>query len=482
MVGFYSYNVYNRKLDVIRYKGETKMILEKHLENIAQENSEYTKIFDMWKVIKNRVTSVLDNVSVYFPHFSLHNATHSQTICLQVGRLLGEERIKKLSLTDTFMLLLAFYMHDVGMALRYEDINKEFHKEGFREKLIELANCDDEELSLAAKRLQFFDKLNKNKGNKVDEYVSSIEVYNDVLLIIENIFRGQHAEKSAEDIKNELDLPKDIGIRFINIISDICRLHQQDIKNIMNLPYKCNGIVDDYMHPRFIASMLCLGDLLDLDTDRFNENNIKTATPMPASSKLHMLKHLSIKHFLVEPDGIEIISDSDSIDVYRVMKDWIKWIKDNSDYLAINWIDISPKNFGNAPHLKKCDLLINGSSKWLSYADLKFDIKNEKAFELLQGAGIYNNKFVCIREIIQNAIDATLLQFWSLEIVKQENKNNAIIGDFRRFDFKNYPIKVDIKLNENENVVVTIRDFGIGIKNEDLRFISQIGYEKIIIR
>ncbi len=455
------------------------MILEKHLENKAKENIEYSRIFDMWKIIKHSVSSVLDNVSIYFPHFSLHNATHSRTICLQIERLLGTTRIEKLSVTDTFMLLLAFYMHDIGMALRYEDVNEKFRSKEFKEKIIEFVNNDDRDLALAAKRLQCFDGI-KNNIDIMEQYKSSIEVYNDVLLIIENIFRGSHAERSAEEIKNRLNLPNDIGIRFIELTSDICRLHQQNIEEIMSLPYKSNGMVDDYMHPRFIAGMLCLGDLLDLDTDRFNEDSLKAATPMSTNSKLHMLKHKSVKHFLVEPEGIEIISNSQSIDVYRLMREWVKWIKDSCDYLSVNWIQIAPKNFESAPYLKKCELLINGSSKWLAYTNLKFNITNEKAFELLKGAGIYKNKFVCFREIIQNAIDATLLQIWNIEKIKGILTSSSKPTDLSMFNWDDYKIKINIKMNENEKVKVIIRDFGVGVSDNDLQLISQIGYKKNI--
>ena len=198
----------------------------------------------------------------------------------------------------------------------------------------------------------------------------------------------------------------------------------------MELPYKSNGIIDDYMHPRFIASMLCIGDLLDLDTDRFNEESLKSSSPMPESSKLHMLKHKSIEHFLVEPNGIEIISNSNSIEVYRIMRDWTKWIKDICIYLSINWSQIAPNGFERAPYLKRCDLLVDNSTKWLQYADLKFSITNKKAFELLQGAGIYRNKFVCFREIIQNSIDATLLRIWNNECSDKKLDDILTPSDF----------------------------------------------------
>lgn len=75
------------------------------------------------------------------------------------------------------------------------------------------------------------------------------------------------------------------------------RLHQMDYHKILELQHTTNGIVNDYCHPRFIALMLCLGDLLDLDTDRFNEYFLDVTTPLPNDSAMHKSKHESIVHY-----------------------------------------------------------------------------------------------------------------------------------------------------------------------------------------
>jgi HSP90 family molecular chaperone len=48
----------------------------------------------------------------------------------------------------------------------------------------------------------------------------------------------------------------------------------------------------------------------------------------------------------------------------------------------------------------------------------KFTIDTSKALELLQGAGLYDGAYQRIREILQNAVDATLLRFW----IENENE------------------------------------------------------------
>lgn len=458
------------------------MRLEKHLEEKTHENDEYLKIYNSWKVIKNNLCDILNNISAYFPHFTLHNESHSKTICIQIERLIGEDKISQLSVTDTFMLLLVFYMHDIGMALKYEEVYEFFQSEDFKTSLLDLSSCDDTSICKAAKRILGFNGIKNGDHLTTEIYNNSLEVYNDVILIIENKFREEHAKRSADYIKDKLNLQNYIGVRFVNLIGSICELHQENIDKVMSLPYKSNGIVDDYMHPRFIASMLCIGDLLDLDTDRFNEESLKTYSPIPNSSKLHMLKHKSIEHFLVEPSGIEIISNSTTIEVYRIMRDWANWIKDTCDYLSINWSQIAPNGFERAPYLKRCDLLVNNSTKWLQFADLKFSINNKKAFELLQGAGIYRNKFVCFREIIQNSIDATVLRIWNTRNIDGSLDNTLELKNIPErlpelLEDK-YKISIDVSLNKDDNILVEVRDYGTGISVEDLKYISNIGSSK----
>jgi hypothetical protein len=447
------------------------MLLENRLKELAQENNELLDTYSMWKVMKKNITDTLNNISIYFPHFSLHNATHSNTICVQVERLLGEERIKKLSFSDIFLMLLAFYMHDIGMSLKFKDINKDFQSEEFKQHLIDVSKSDNDLADAAKRILAFCNSEQDNKTYKNDP----IKLYEDIVIIIEDLYRRNHATRSANTIKNGDDL-YNIGLRFTELLANICEMHQNDIEKIMNLPYKSNGMFDDYIHPRFIAAMLCLGDLLDLDTDRFNSKLIRAVSPMPNDSELHREKHKSIRQFLVEPSGIEIVSDSEKIDVYRIIREWVEWIKKTCDFLSINWSSIAPCNYGIAPHIKKSELYINGNKKWLELAELKYSISNQRIFELLRGSSIYNNKFVCIREIIQNSIDATL--FRVIESYKKNKKKYDLKEYIKNIDFDDFLIEGHINRNKNGSIEVNIRDYGIGISLDDIKFMASVTNEK----
>ncbi|MEA5083674.1 MAG: ATP-binding protein [Lachnospiraceae bacterium] len=385
---------------------------------------------------------------------------------------MGKERIDKLSFTDIFMMLLCFYMHDVGMAIRYKDINEKFQSTEFKKYLCMLEKDNMSNLSQIARKLQFFD----GKIGEL-EYVKSIDVYNDVILVIEDMYRKNHAKRSAEKVKDEINLQKDIGDRFVEILAEICEMHQRNISNIMELPYKSNGFFEDYMYPRFVASMLCLGDLLDLDTDRFNECFLESVTPLPHNSELHLQKHKSIKQFLIEPTGIELISNSNDIEVYRIMREWANWIEETCNFVAINWSEIAPDNFGIAPHVRKCELLLNGNKKWLQFANMKFEISSKRALEILKGSGIYKNKFICIREIIQNAIDATVLRIFD-ENLSEDKREEEILEYLRNTNLDQYKIEGAIYINDDSQVEIEIRDRGTGISVDTINLISKVSNER----
>ncbi len=80
------------------------------------------KVYCLWTLLKRDISEKLSSVYRVFPYFSRHDASHSRTIITNIELFLGEERIHKLSATDTLTLLICSYTHDYGMALELEEI------------------------------------------------------------------------------------------------------------------------------------------------------------------------------------------------------------------------------------------------------------------------------------------------------------------------------------------------------------------------
>ncbi len=442
------------------------MVFEERLHQLSV-GTEKENMYSQWKTIKNETESRLKTVSNYFPHFSKHDGSHSQAIATYIGNLLGEDRINKLSYSDILIMLLSFYKHDIGMALEYEEIHSYFQHSNFKDTLAKYANDQTSDLYEKAKRLQRFGGVIEAK-----DYETSIDVYNDVILVIEDLYRSEHAVRSANAIRDDSFLENTLHSRCQRILADICETHQKKISDIEKLQWKENGLFGDYFHPRFISAMLCLGDLLDLDTDRFDEIMMKASTPFPHLSKVHLEKHKSVRHFLVDRNIIEVSADTDDIEVYRVMRKWMDWMQEACDYIALHWSEIAPDDFGNAPRIAKCELLLHGNTKWLPFSNMKYEVSSKRMFELLQGSKIYDNKFVCIREIIQNSVDATLLRIFSEGILSGNDK--SVLHQLETIKWDDYKITGDIAIIDSSHVSVRIRDRGIGVSTDDIKKIANV--------
>ena len=216
-----------------------------------------------------------------------------------------------------------------------------------------------------------------------------------------------------------------------------------------------------------------LGDVLDADNNRFNETSIKTIEKLPNSSQAHKDKHQATTHILITPNEIQLTSDCPTNESYRETQNLISSIENEVNFLTINWKAIMPKNIGGyAPIFNKKETFNNGVKDIDETSGLKFQISQSKAFEIIEGSNIYDDKFVFIREIIQNAIDATKIQLW--RDLKSENYiawvdinkiNNLQPYDIPKEIFKNYPINVRLSTsNELTNVEITDRGTGITIE------------------
>lgn len=107
-----------------RFLTNLPLTLETHFGLMAKESSAIENLHSLWVLLRKDLEDMLPLSRNTFVHYSLHDATHSRSVIQAIERFLGEERIKSLSATDTFMLLLCAYAHDYGMAMSFAQINE----------------------------------------------------------------------------------------------------------------------------------------------------------------------------------------------------------------------------------------------------------------------------------------------------------------------------------------------------------------------
>lgn len=458
--------------------------LDMHLKQCCEQYKNYENLNSTWSLNRNSCADALETVIITYPHFSMHDVSHAETIINKIEKLLGE-RIKLLSPTDTWLLLHAAYTHDLGMIVRWKEIEQVWESDEFQSFLRDNKNNSETELQEACQYIC------RQKEFDVSNFLWPLKMYKYVRLVNAAYFRNTHGELSGKYIKDLHDsLGLDLGHngmipnRLIKLLGKICETHTLNPDKILSLDYKTDGFGMDYAHPRLIAMLLRLGDLLDIDNNRFNETAMQVIGGLPESSTPHIEKHKATSHLLVTPEEIQFSSDCVSSDAYMEIRKFITWLEQEVAFFSINWSKIVPQNFtGHAPAFDKKELFINGKPDVDGVEGLKFYISQEKAFNIIEGSNIYEDKFVFIREVIQNAIDASKMQMWN---DLQSGFYNAWIDEeidlfkIQPYEidekiYNNYPITIKIQVLANEEIEVTVSDRGTGISIDDFKRMCNVG-------
>lgn len=431
--------------------------------------------FTQWQVAKDYVPQVLNTISQVFPHYSLHDRTHSETIIYNIGRIVGMKTLEKMSSIDLWMILSAAYYHDMGMAVFSNEKTSSFQDKEF---VGFLKSCQSEESSPLHDYAICFE-IKEEKVYYKNDFLSA-KSYDAARFLLAEYFRRKHGERANDSVSSDIsiNLPgSPIPKRIINVLGSICYAHTQSFDKVMELPFCEAGIDHEDCHPRYIACLLRLGDLLDIDSNRFSEVLLQTLPSIPIDSIWHKEKHMAIKHLQINDIKIEATAECDDYDVADVTNRWFSLIDSEMYNQMKNWNDIVPDaSYGFLPTLGEMEVVLKGYDTINGKDRPSFKIDPTKAIEMLQGAGLYNEPHQCFRELLQNSVDATILRVFA-----ESEENGTPISD--RDDFykrcSSFPIKVAItkeKIEQDKiDWSIKISDCGIGMSKSDLSFLTTTG-------
>ena len=189
---------------------------------------------------------LLAYIKVQFPQYPDHGIQHSYRILGYLFAMLSRQVVDEMSDTELFCLIMAALFHDTGMALytlpQVDQIRKEHHK--FASQVLD----------------KYFDE----KAG-----------------ILQNRDRIRPA------------------IRFA------CEAHGMEIQDVYNSStYKMRDMIDsDRLRYGMLASLLRIGDLMDLDSSRVNEFVLSSfLSGFSGISREHNLRHLHVEQYFYNED------------------------------------------------------------------------------------------------------------------------------------------------------------------------------------
>ncbi|WP_441290050.1 HD domain-containing protein [Sorangium sp. KYC3313] len=458
-------------------------LFEQALYRRCDENPDLSVLQAQWAYDRRLVADALQVIGRTFPHFSRHDASHSNTILVQLARILGPARVETLSATDLWLLLEAAYQHDIGMVVTERQAAEWLRAPEFAAHLERMRHAEDRELSEAAKLISCLPEL---KSHTPDW---PLVVRRALTLVLADFGRQHHARNAERIVRDPVGT---IGLlsprtplipdRLFRILGAVCAHHGRSFDETMRLPEREAGVGTDDAHPRFVACMLRLGDLLDIDNGRFCPVMMTSFGQLPPSSVAHVEKHASILHLDIGPARIDVETECDNYASYEATEQWLGWLREELKDQMARWVEIVPASgFGALPSLGRI------SARLLRHIELepgrrpRFEVEREAILNLVKGSNLYADPFSCVRELLQNGVDATILRLWR----EKWSRRRANLEKFEPRDLKDalrtWPIRVRIerlKSKKNEDKVrwrVSIKDSGIGISFDEIQYLQRVG-------
>ncbi|MDW1148874.1 ATP-binding protein [Mannheimia haemolytica] len=456
--------------------------LEQYFEQACEQHPQLQYLKSQWGFDKELISKALQNVGHIFPHYSRHDVSHSKQIIINIERLLGD-KIQYLTATDMWLILEAAYSHDIGMVITQKQI-EEMNTPAFNDFVKKLALDEQNELSSFAKKWLQDEAVLPQKAKAHDFFHQYIQ-------LLAEWYRRKHPINSANIVRNPW---KEIGLdssrnelipkRLFNILAKICKAHGDSFELMLkDLPKAEAGLGTEDCHPLYVACLLRMGDLLDIDDNRFCPVMMAMCSHnLPSLSQAHRDKHLSVQHFRLDSERIEVECACPTPESYEAAFDWFEWLKTEYHNQTQHWDQIVPsKQLGRLPTLMNPKVTIQ--QPYIIIDEGKkpsFQINKESMLYLIRGTGLYSSRFDSIREILQNAVDSTLHRIWI------DHKNRYDFYELSPIDERYLELvnkyKVDVSF-EPEDInsdiwILNVRDNGIGISLNDLRYMLNVGSTK----
>lgn len=515
--------------DIDERESRVTLTIEKRLGLYEGEKKEERNevLWYVWQQNKRWLGNILDWVMPSFPNYSMHDKSHAFSVLHNIEMLLGERQIMKLSASDCFMILHVVFLHDIGMCITNSDRNKLMESIDFINFLKRCAEKGDADIRQYARLLLKY--CSEYSEEKIEDVLKvKLNVYYALIYLVAEYVRKEHAANSQSLLEKWQDQSDKMGLgygftnlgipqrMFHTVGACACVHNSSDFNDVMNLPMIDDGYANDYIHPRFIAVLLQLGDSLDLDNDRFHPLVKEVMGKLPWESEKHFKKHRVIRRLRISPLKITVAADCDSSEVLRLINKECNCIKNILKNAAYHWSAICPGDLdAHLPNFEPVEFRINGKPINEKLVSVEFNIQQNKAFNLLQGGNFYRDeKFVFLRELFQNAVDASKMQYWIDWTGSRWYKQNGKGDEEIEYDIEKmgknlspltYPIEVELHLARRERgkvtsldkktdttvrdaesnsveygVLVCIIDYGVGMSEEDIYAIADVGtsYEK----
>jgi hypothetical protein len=340
--------------------------------------------------------------------FTLHDEGHARRVAEWIATVAYLDDGTRLSCPDIAMLLLAAYLHDIGMTPPQNTVRQHY----------DFLLTAEGELESDA-RLEFQEWLDDERNGLTPPLVATAPLPEDLRRarrIIAAYIRARHNDWSEHWIREHTS-PDDDDAVFAGWREDLillCRSHHygyEELKGDAFAPRVVGG-QGEVLHLRFAACLLRIADVLDFDPER-TPGVVYQHRDVDAPSAIFWAKDHQLG-FAHEDDRLVIHARLPDAYLHRAVLQTVSGVDAE---LALCRRLADETHFDRVPGLatpqpyrwpleSRVHATVAPREGTYVYIDGSFRPNVTKVLELLGGIELYGTRMAAVRELLQNAFDA----------------------------------------------------------------------------
>ncbi len=339
------------------------------------------------------------------PQYTLHDDRHLLRTTELMALVLDGE-LEKLNIIELSLLTLSAFFHDQGMILSKDELLSLERDEDFQlfrsNWLLDHPNYGE-----TAKQLRS-SNYSEERKSKLAKQIAEL----DSTLLIDYV-RMTHGRRSSEYVCSTYGSDKRLEVQGINLapfLADLCEAHTfRGDALIHNGRFRYDEQIGTYsVNLPFLAAVLRLADILDFDRDRTPEVLLKSIHFTSAVSLNEWEKHRSVFGWHISPDLIRFTIKCKHPAYEAAARKYMDWI-DEELTISNQVCRLQPRDTGcyclNLP-MQVDRSRIEPLDRNYRFHDLEFSLSRDEVVRLLMTDKLYGSEHLCIRELLQNSLDA----------------------------------------------------------------------------
>ncbi|WP_061320098.1 HD domain-containing protein [Clostridium botulinum] len=425
---------------------------------------------DVARILATNLLTICDNAKKRmkkFPslhsQYTLHDEIHLLRVTEIMAKIISEQVLDLLNPIEVALLILSAFYHDQGMVLDDKEVEQLQSSNEFKlfkeDWIIEHPNFNDIQK-----------RVNDNNFSK-EEKERCIKAYAELQdALLTDYIRINHGEASKNYVYEEFkedSLWEVNGINIADYVGKLCKSHNEDIGNINEFNgFRVDENIATYkVNMKFLAVILRLADILDFDRDRTPDSIYKTIHFSNNVSLIEWEKHRAVCGWEISKDAIRFTMKCEHPIYHRAALQFMDWI-DEELIKSHNLI----KNFPAYVDQYKLYIptsvdrsRIEAKNNCYIYHDLEFSLSRDEIVKLLMTEDLYESSSICVRELLQNSLDALRHRKCIFKRELDTNWNNG------KVQFKH-------EIDEYGREIVMCVDNGIGMDEKIItNFLTKAG-------